>query len=109
MNVIFFDQVESWYLRVPSLCQKAGQSSGQFFCARMRGISQNTVVSPPQFGETFSLTEYGCGIRLPTSVGPCRALSEASGRPHQKVDLGVSFLRLDALHGKQIGLRVLRG
>ena len=60
-----------------------GRSSGQFFCVSEYGCF------PPAVWEGLRLTEYGCGIRLPTSVRPRRALSEAPGRPHQNVDLGL--------------------
>ena len=56
-----------------------GRSSGEYGCF------------PPAVWEGFRLTEYGCGIRMPTSVRPHHALSEAPGRPRQNVDLGLTM------------------
>ena len=75
---------------VPSLCWNVVQS-GTFrvtFCAGMRAFFGIRLL-PPAVWEGFRLTEYGCGIRLPTSVRPRHALSEAPGRPRQKVALGL--------------------
>ena len=54
-------------------------SSGQFLCS-FQGIFGIRLLPPFSLGG-FRLTEYGCGVRLPTSVRPRRALSEALGLP----------------------------
>ena len=65
------DQVESWYLRVPSLCQQLGHL-GQFFCGGMREFLGIRLRSPRSLGDF-----QPDGIRLRNTVAD---LSEAPPR-----------------------------
>ena len=85
-------------------CSSIGHCSGQFFCARMRAFFGIRLLPPCSLGGFSVLTEYGCGIRLSTSVRPRHALSEAPGRPRQNDDLGLPMASWRAF-GKRLGLR----
>ena len=69
--IVFSDQVESWYLRVPSLCQKL-RHSGEFFGGGMREFLGIRLRSPRNLGDF-----QPDGIRLRNTVAD---LSEAPPR-----------------------------
>ena len=61
---------------------------GLSFLCWNEGISQNMVASPPP----PNLGDFEPdGIRLRNTVRPRRVLSDALGRPHRNVDLGLAF------------------